>query len=280
MKKLSYAGILLITLLASFIVKAQTDSTEKKGNLNFKMGVYYNSSLNYYGRTDSLRSSGFFPVAELWFDKNFYITAAPIFIMNNAVGFEYAGSVATAGIRFGKENKTAGNFYIVKPIYKDNSQLVQSALKAQAVLTYSWLNKIINLTIGTDVKLSDKVDYGATAGVDHIFRVQLPSESVIVINPSAYINAGTQQFTKTSYKESGFLFFPGTQQQITEDVRKFNILSYEFSMPVVYAKGKWQLIVSPAYVLPQNLITVANRPDISERGKNMFYATLGVKVVF
>lgn len=280
MKKLSYTGILLITLLASFITEAQTDSTEKKDNLKFKLGVYYNSGLNYYGRTDSLRSSGFFPVAELWFNKNFYITAAPIFIMNNAVGFEYAGSVATAGIRFGKENKTTGNFYVVKPIYKDNSQLVQSALKAQAVLTHSWLNKIINLTIGTDAKLSDKLDYGAMAGLDHIFRVQLPGESVIVINPSAYVNAGTQQFTKTSYKQSGFLFFPGTQQQITEEVSNFNILSYEFSMPVVYAKGKWQLIASPAYVLPQNLITVANRPDISERGKNMFYATLGIKVVF
>lgn len=280
MKKNIFTFILFVVLFVSLDAEAQPDSTQIKNTPEFKLGVYYNSSLNYYGRTDSLKSSGFFPVAELWFTKNIYITAAPIFITNNTVGFEYAGSVATAGLRFGKENKNAGNFYLVKPLYKDNSQLVQSALKAQAVLTYTWLNKIINLTIGTDVKISDKLDYGATAGLDHIFRIQLPHQSVLVINPSAYLNAGTQQFTKTSYKQSGFLLFPGTQQQVTEEVSNFNILSYEFSVPIVFAKGRLQLIASPAYVLPKNLITVANRPDISERGKNMIYATLGAKIIF
>lgn len=280
MKKNIFTFILFVVLFVSLDAEAQPDSTQIKNTPEFKLGVYYNSSLNYYGRTDSLKSSGFFPVAELWFTKNIYITAAPIFITNNTVGFEYAGSVATAGLRFGKENKNAGNFYLVKPLYKDNSQLVQSALKAQAVLTYTWLNKIINLTIGTDVKISDKLDYGATAGLDHIFRIQLPHQSVLVINPSAYLNAGTQQFTKTSYKQSGFLLFPGTQQQVTEEVSNFNILSYEFSVPIVFAKRRLQLIASPAYVLPKNLVTVANRPDISERGKNMIYATLGAKIIF
>ena len=264
----------------SFVAMAQTDSTAKKDKPQFKLGVYYNSGLNYYGRTDSLKSSGFFPVAELWVNKIFYITAAPVFIMNSVVGFEYAGSVATAGVKFGKEKKYSSNIYVVKPIYKDNSQLVQSALKAQAAGTYTSFNKIINVTIGADVKLSDQLDYGATAGLDHIFRFELPGQSVLVIDPSAYINAGTQQFTKTSYKQSGFLFFPGAQQQVTEEVSNFNILSYEFSMPIVFAKGKIQLIINPAYVLPQNLITLANRPDLSERGKNMFYTTIGTKVIF
>ena len=280
MKKKYCAGISLLLMMVSFVSIAQTDSTIKKDKPQFKLGVYYNSSLNYYGRTDSLKSSGFFPVAELWLNKNFYITAAPVFITNQAIGFEYAGSVATAGVRFGKEKKYSSNIYIVKPVYKDNSQLVQSALKAQAVGTYTSLNKIINITIGGDVKLSDQLDYGATAGLDHIFRFELPGQSVLVIDPSAYVNAGTQQFTRTSYKQSGFLFFPGAQQQVTEQVSNFNILSYEFSMPIVFAKGKFQVIANPSYVLPQNLIMVANRPDLSERGKSMFYATIGIKATF
>jgi hypothetical protein len=282
MKKFWCNGIFLLALLTltSYVSMAQTDSTEKENKPQFKLGVYYNSGLNYYGRTDSLRSSGFFPIAEFWANKNFYLTAAPIFVMNNTTGFEYAGTVATAGLRFSKENNYIGNLYIVKPIYKDNSQLVQSALKAQAVATYTSQNKIINVTVGADVKLSDKLDYGATGGLDHIFRFELPGQSVLVIDPSAYINAGTQQFTKTSYKQSGFLFFPGVQQQVTEEVSNFNILSYEFSMPIVFAKEKLQLIVNPAYVLPQNLITIASRPDLSERGKKMFYATIGAKINF
>jgi hypothetical protein len=274
-------SITILLFIIFFSVKglAQADSV-KQDKAQFKLGVYYNNRLNYYGRTDSLQSSGVFPVAELWFNKNFYLTAAPVFVSNSAASFEYAGSVATMGYRFGKDNKWASNLYLVKPIYRESSQLVQSALKAQAVGTYTWMSKALNVTIGGDIKLSDNLDYGATAGLDRIIRFELGSGSVLVIDPSAYINAGTQQFTKTSYKQSGFLIFPGAQQQVTEEVSKFNILSYEFSMPVVFTKGKLQLIANPAYVMPQNLVIVPNRPDLSERGKEMFYITVGTKFSF
>ena len=279
MKKHCYSWLLFFILFVSIGAEAQSDSTGKKENGQFKLGVYYNSHLNYYGRTDSLRSSGFFPMAELWFNKSFYINVAPVFVSNSVSGFEYAGIVATAGYLYSVPNKFAANFYFVKPIYKDNSQLVQSALKAQAGATLTWLNKFINLTGGGDVKFSDKTDYGATAGIDHIFRFKLSGPSVLVIDQSAYLNAGTQQFAKTYYKKSSFLLFPGTEQVVTESVNKFNILSYELSMPVIFSKGKVQALFTPAYVIPQNLILVPDRPDLSERGKKMFYATIGAKII-
>ena len=254
---------------------AQGDSSTKA---QFKFGVYHNTHLNYYGRTDSLRSSGLFPIAELWFNKHLYVNAAPVFTHNKMAGFEYAGSVLTAGYQFNDNGDWAGNFYFVKPLYKSNSNLVQSALKSQFSSSLTWLNKFVNITGGADIKFSDKIDYGATAGLDHIFRFELPGQAVIVIDPSAYVNAGTQQFTKTYYKQSSFLFFPGVNQTVTEESSKFNILSYEISSPIILAKGKFQFLFTPAYVIPKNLVTVANRPDLSERGKEMFYATLGAKV--
>jgi hypothetical protein len=269
---------LLGLLLLAIVGHAQPGAAGEKAQ--FKFGAYYNNHLNYYGRTDSLRSSGLFPVAELWFNKNLYINAAPVFTNNKVAGFQYAGSVLTAGYQFNSDEKIAGNFYFVKPLYKSNSELVQSALKAQFSSTLSFLNKFLNMTGGADVKFSDKVDYGATAGIDHIFRIDLPDQAVLVVDPSAFLNAGTQQFTKTYYKQSSFLFFPGANQTVTEEVSKFNILSYEFSAPVILAKDKFQFIFTPAYTIPQNLVTVANRPDLSERGKAMFYATVGAKVIF
>ena len=59
---------------------------------------------------------------------------------------------------------------------------------------------------------------------------------------------------------------------------QFNVLSYELSMPVVFVSGKFNASVTPAYVIPQNLVTVAGRPDLSERGKEMFYVTFSVGV--
>ncbi len=265
-------------LFFSLTAKAQTDSTKTKPQ--FKIGVYYNSHLNYYGRTDSLKSSGVFPLSELWFGKGFYINAASVFVNNAVANFEYAGTVATVGYRYNKNDKFIANIFFVKPIYKDNSDLVQSALKGQFTSNFSWMNKVLNITAGADLKFSDKIDYGTTAGLDHIFRFEPGKGYVLVLDPSAYVYAGTQQFSKTYYEKSSFLFFPGVEQEVTENVQQFNILSYEFSMPVVLAKGKFQLIANPAYVIPQNLVVVEGRPDLSERGKEMFYITVGAKVTF
>lgn len=281
MKTIKQKGSLLSAgLLICLLSYAQSTESEQKKETQFKIGVNYNSNLNYYGRTDSLRSSGFFPLAELWFNEGFYINAAPIFVNNRISSFEYAGTVASAGYQFNTNDKWLGNLYFLKPFYRESSELVQSALKAQTGMTLTWMNKVINITGGADVKFSDKTDFGAMASVDHVFRSQLTDKSVLVIDPTAALNAGTQQFTKSYLKKTtGSFLFPGNEQLITESAQRFSILSYEFSMPVIYANGKFQLLITPAYVIPQNLVTIENRPDLSERGKKMFSTTIGLKFI-
>jgi len=281
MKTMRHTGSVLLFMLIGYFLTAQTEQAAEKKKTEFKISANYNTGLNYYGRVDSLHSSGFFPLAELWFNESFYINAAPVFVNNAASSFQYAGTIASVGYQFKSNDKWLGNIYLVKPFYQESSELVQSALKAQTGMTLTCLNKILNVTGGADVKFSDKTDYGVTAGLDHIFRYQVNDKSVLVIDPSVYINAGTQQFTKSYLKRtSGFLFFPGNEQVVTESAQKFNILSYEFSAPVIFATGKLQLLITPAYVIPQNLLIVEGRPDLSERGKNMFYATIGAKISF
>jgi hypothetical protein len=266
---------LALALITVYALKAQEDSTAP---MQFKLGMFYNSHLNYYGRTDSLKSSGFFPTAEWWLDDHFYLTASPVFVHNNIVSFDYAGTVATAGYQFRSKNEHwAGNVIGVKPFYKKSSQLVQSALKAQGAFTISSLNKILNLTAGADIKWSDKMDYGVTGGLDHIFRKQFENNLVLVIDPSVYVYAGTQQFTNSYLKKTSFLIFSGPDQVISEQVNKFNILSYELSLPVVLAQGRFQFILTPSFAMPQNLVKVQGRPDLSENGKNLFYVVVGVK---
>lgn len=280
MANMRHTGFVLLFMLSACLVNGQTDTTGE-AKTEFKISANYNTGLNYYGRIDSLHSSGFFPLAEIWFNEKFYINAAPVFVNNSVASFQYAGTIASAGYQFNSDDKVLGNIYVIKPFYQESAKLVQSALKAQAGMTITLLNKVLNVTGGGDVKFSDKTDVGLTAGLDHIFRYQLNDRSVLVIDPSAYVNAGTQQFTKSYLKRSsGFIFFPGNEQVVTESAQKFNVLSYEFSVPVILATGKFQLLFTPAYVLPQNLIVVEGRPDLSERGENLFYATFGAKMSF
>ena len=279
---MKHTKILFILLLSFSLVNAQTDSTQNpKNTVQIKLSVNYNSGLNYYGRTDSLKSTGFFPLAEIWFSPKFYINAAPVFVHNKKQSFDFAGTVTTLGYQ-NITKKWLTSIYVMKPFYKQSSQLVQSALKAQSEINLSFLNKIINITGGGNVKLSDKMDYGASAGLDHIFKIGIKNGSVLVIDPSSYVYAGTQNFTNTYYeKKPNLIPLTGsTQTQMTENVQKFNILSYELSMPIIYVKGKSMLLITPAYVLPKNLIYIPGRPDLSESGKDMLYVTVGVKRVF
>jgi hypothetical protein len=176
-------------------------------------------------------------------------------------------------------------------LYSDSSALVQSALKSQTGVNLAYNNKIVNVNIGGDAKFSDKTDFGATAGLDRLFLHVIPNTKyAIAVNPSAYAYAGTQNFSNTYIKErknpvGTILPILGNgnnprNETITENSTKFNILAYEFSMPVVFVAGKFNASFTPSYIMPQNLVTVQNRPDLSENGKNMFYfsASVGVRL--
>lgn len=279
MRSYLYTGFLLLSLQTVQSINAQTGEQTK--NISVKISTNYNTGLNYYGRTDSLKSSGFFPMAELWFNEKFYINAAPVFINNTVATFQYAGTITAAGYQFNADNKWFGNIYLVKPFYKENSKLAQSVLTAQTGATLTWLNSIVNLTVGADLKFSDKTDYGFTTGLDHIFKYTTGEKSMIVIDPSVFLNAGTQQFSNTAIKNSnGFLFIPGSSQSETLTTKKLALLSYEISAPVIFASGKFQFLFTPAYVIPQNVVNVDERPDLSETGQEMFYATAGIKISF
>jgi len=269
-----------LAILALFnIAHAQTDSTQKT-KPQFKLSLNYNSNLNYYGRTDSIKSSGFFPMAELWFTPHIYISAAPVFVHNQLSAFDYAGTITTLGYQY-TTDKWFTSVYATKPFYKPNTQLVQSALKAQSGITVSYLNNILNLTGGGEVKWSDKTDFGITAGVDHIIRLKNKSNSVFLFDPSIYVYAGTQQFTNTYYKKKGgIILLPGRNVQVSEKVNEFAILAYEVSLPILFVKGPIQLQATPSYIMPKNLITIQGQPNMSEKGTDMLYTTLGIKYSF
>jgi hypothetical protein len=280
MKKILYTLTLLAIITgASHTAKAQEEDSTKTGP-QFKLSVNYNSNLNYYGRVDSLKSSGVFPMAELWFTPKVYVNAAPIFVNNPLQKMEYAGTVATLGY-LNVTDKWLTSLSAIKPFYTQETQLVQSALKAQGSVLVSRLTKVLNFSLGGDIKFSDKVDFGTTAGLDHIFRIEDKNGGVFVIDPGVYAYAGTQQFYRSyTRRKGGGILLPPRNEQVTESGTQFNILAYEASMPLIYVKGKWQLLATPSYILPQNLMQVPDRPDLSERGENTFYTTLAVKYTF
>lgn len=269
--------ILLVLAMAPIAALAQEkqeqkDSTTNKRENEFSASINYQSALHFFGRVDSLKSQGVFPILGYQFKNGLYAEGAAVFVQNPLQPLDYTGTSVEVGYRFPDKKHFEGNVFFSKFFYEDQSTLVQSALQAQTGVNLSYKNKYVNVNGGADLKFSDKTDVGATLGVDHLFVKRLSGlkKAVIAVMPSANLYAGTQHFTNTYIKRENFLGIPMTRER-TEQVARFNIMAYEFSAPVVLVVGKFTAYVSPAYVIPQNL-------QPGEHGENLFYLAAGVGV--
>jgi hypothetical protein len=250
---LSMLRYMFFLLLLTGTARAQ-DSTN-----HFIIGITGNSSLNYYGRVDSLKSSAVIPFIGVTLKSGLYLNANFVFI-HNQLQSQYAATLLEGGYSFrNKKDSWAGSLSTTRYFYQDNTDLLQSAVKQSLTASITRLNKIVNITLGGDIKFSSQADPGLQAELDHIIRwAHVFRHGVIVLDPSVYVYAGTQHFTQTFYQQRHLLLFPAGEDLVTKDGRQFNILSYECSLPIVFAYKKCFLILTPAYVIPQNLLTPAN----------------------
>jgi|SRR6185437_10990440 len=257
---------LFIAFLTAQLTHAQ-DSTI----LHLNAGIIYNSGLNYYGRIDSLRSKGICPFIGLSLNDGLYLNSTFVFLENSQQS-QYAATLLEAGYNFGGGNSSkhwAGNLSVSRFLYEQNISLVESVIKEMASASLTRLNNVANITLTGSARWSDRIDYSLQTGLDHIIRIPNvgTKKGVLVFDPTATISAGTQNFTTTYYEQKYFLFLPTQQQQITTSSEQFNILAYELSCPVVYGLGKMKLLLTPAYVLPRNIVAG------SELASNLFYFT-------
>lgn len=234
------------------------------------VGVTGNSAMNYYGRVDSLKTKGVYPFVGVSFKNGVYVNANFVFI-HNSLQSEYAATLVEGGYNFqNKKNSWSGNLSTTRYFYRGNTDLIQSAIRQSVTASITQLNKIVNITIGGDIKFSSQADPGAQAGLDHIIKfTRVFGKAVIVLDPSVYVYAGTQHFTQTYLQQQHFLLFPAGEEVVTKDSREFSILAYEASLPMILAYKKFNLLLSPAYVLPQHVLT-GDAPAL-------FYITATVK---
>jgi hypothetical protein len=267
--------------IACLVLQAQqtgSDSTTAKKKITFTTGVSFNSGINYYGRTDSLKSQALYPFAGITLSNGLYLFSNFIFI-NNAIATSYAATTIEAGYKFkNKKGNWSGSVFGARFFYNADVGLLQSVVKEQAGIRLTNTNKIVSINGGADAKFSNQTDFGAYAGLDHAFRIDpVGKRGVIVITPAAYSYFGTQRFSKTWLQEKKFLIFPAGQQTVTESSSRFSILSYELSCSIIYGIGKMNLIVTPAYVVPQNVVTANGS---SQKANNLFYSTATMRFDF
>jgi hypothetical protein len=271
-----YILFTLLILLFSSALIAQTpvtnsDST-KKTAVTFLAGLIYAPVLHYYGRTDSLKSNALLPTVYIQFDSiGLYVTATSVLLSNETQKLFYAGTITEAGYKFGQKVKGFGGNVYGNKFFYNTTQLPQSALQEQAGANLYYLYKYINFTASASLAFSNTTDIFTSAGINHTFK-KVKGKNIYLAMPTFIANIGTQNFINASYKAGTLPLTP--PQEVLQNNRRFTLLDYELSIPLVLARKHIYAILTPSYIIPENIVSVPNHPELSEKGSNLFYINI------
>jgi len=279
--KRSILFTLLVLLFSSRLI-AQTpvnksDSTKnndstRKTVVSFLAGPIYAPVLHYYGRTDSLKSSALLPTLYIQFDSiGLYVSATSVFLNDQTQTLVYAGTITEAGYKFGQKVKGFGGNVYANKFFYNTTQLPQSALEEQVGTNLTYLYKYINFTASASLAFSNTTDIFTSAGINHTFK-KVKGKNIYLAMPAFIVNVGTQNFINTSYKTAILPLTP--PQEVLQSNKRFALLDYELSIPLVLARKNIYAILTPSYIIPENIVSVPNHPELSERGGDIFYINI------
>ncbi|MFY7963793.1 MAG: hypothetical protein ACOVO1_02755 [Chitinophagaceae bacterium] len=257
---------------------------EKKSS--FKFQASYLSNYVYGGRKDSLALPYFTPSIEYNHKSGFYAGASFGLLPNTKFNKDFIS--INAGFSFDTSNHFGCSVFANKLFYSVSSKNVQSTVNFTLGTAISYYTKIVNLSSTISTMFGSKTDFALTFSLDHTFDFANDTSNYalsMVPTLSTYFGStGFYQSTKSKGRIGNFP--PGTTFALVSP-EKFQMLSYEFSIPIYFDKEKWGVSVIPTYAIAVNpvitsyRITLPNggvfnpKETITETISNSFFVDLG-----
>lgn len=251
--------IIVITICSHFCV-AQTDSTamdSASSKSTLTLAAVYSNNASYYGQRAAEKIPYVAVAANYQLISGFYFTGQTYKLLNDKNSTLSAGSLG-AGVNFKVAKNLTTDLNYSHSFYAANSPLLQAANadNASIVLSYdSWFTT----SLTGDYAFGKVNDAFVTAAFSkQISLFSMGKKDVVTITPSAEVVGGTQHFYQTYIKEKKIrdsilrnlpapaLGRPNPNRHIdTVMTTAFNILSYNFKLPLDYNRGKY--IIEAAY---------------------------------
>ena len=233
-----------------------TDSTAPKSTLT--LATVYANNASYYGQKSAENTPYAALAATYRFKSGFYFSGLAYRLLNEKMSSVSASNLG-AGVNFKLAKKLSADLAYSHSFYPAYSPLLQAgnADNASIALTYeSWLN--INLT--GDYAFGKTNDEFVTGGLSKSINLfSIGKKDIVTINPSVDVVAGSQHFYQTYLTEQklrdsvlGILLSPitGTPSEgatKTATTTTFNLLSYNFKLPLAYNRAHY--VLEAAYQL-------------------------------
>ncbi|MEX2232106.1 MAG: hypothetical protein WD824_08100 [Cyclobacteriaceae bacterium] len=246
----------------------KSDSTTKKTRTLF-FGLTYGSNSSFLGRYQA-RILPYYSADISYKNKTGLFLSFLAYDINNSITFLDEVDVM-AGWNVDLSKRVDASVFYTRYFFTESSELIKASVAntASASLGLDWgllYSKITGYYIfGPTHDFFLVIDNSRYIEFPPIFR----KDDYLALDPKITIITGTQTFVDTHYINQGTpLIRPGngrpggnpgsggsTRPATTETSQTiFNVLSYEFSLPVSYNTGKFSFEITGRYSIPVNLL--------------------------
>jgi len=281
--------LLSILLLAGFYCFSQTtdpvkDTVPSVSSLNVSLN--YSTNTVFVGRKDAAYKSYLNPSLTYMNKTGLFVSLSgdyyPELKTNKFVDYSYEG-----GYQFKLASELTGSVFVSRMLSNSNSTKVNAGVGTSFGTYLSWDNDIINIGTGFDYskgKFSD-LTLTPTVSKDISFSFGDMYQFDLSIDPTLTFSFGSQNFYRYYLIDRKYVN-PTVISRINghiKEMKKFQLLDYEFSVPVSFSYNDFTFTATPFYVIP------VNQPDFKnvlpllpgfKLSDNTFYFQLGLSYQF
>lgn len=264
----------------------------RDGESYFKFQASYLTNSVYAGRKDTAALPYFTPSIEYNHKSGLYFGASISYLANNNSKIDLWS--LDAGYSFNIIKKLSANIYINKPFYNSNSRNVQSDVNFYTGATLTYDTKLINLSATGNVMFGSENDFSLIFTLDHQFSWDGKKDAIWTISPMLNTYLGSvgfyqnYKFQRVNPRNN----LPQTVNVTISSPNQFQVLSYEFSLPIYFDKIKWGVFLHPTFAIPVNPVittykatgpfggVIIPETKITENISNTLFAEFGIYFKF
>jgi len=274
-------------------VKTKPDTVKTPKKAFFRFGIDYVNNNVYMGRTDTTTTPVITPNVKYAFKSGIYLSGSLDYIPNRKTKKLDGGDLGL-GYDFDINDDLSGSVSYTKLFFSATSTQVNSAISSiiNGNLDYD-VADIVTASVSLDYNINKQGidnDIAFNFGLSHDFIAEgiFGDKDILLVSPMAALNSGTQNFYDGYLvrKKIKNVKKNAAQTELfnayTADLSEFQLLDYEFSIPVEYKTGKFIFHFTPTYALAQNQFqspAIQKLLGLSSKS-TIFYFELGVALKF
>jgi hypothetical protein len=273
--------------------KPDTNKNKTPKKASFKIGVDYVTNNVFMGRTDTISTPIISTNLKFTFKSGIYLSGSLNYLPTRKKS-KLDGVDIALGYDFDLIENLSGSVSFTKLFFAKTSTQVSSAISStiSGNLDYN-IADIITTSIGLDYSLNKQGvsnDVSFNFGLSHDFITEgiFGDKDILLISPIAALNSGTQNFY------NGYLVRKNLKNakrnaaeaklfnSYTTELSQFQLLDFEFSLPIEYKTGKFIFHITPTYALAENQfqsLAIQKLLGLSSQS-TVFYFEAGVALKF